>query len=352
MIFSIAALPLINRTQMRIAREEPKGVLLWNRPILLSNRHLGRWRCYDATRRGWYEDGGLAHAPEIQLKALPSGTPVCLNNVSLSPPKPAVPFQKQLADDKARLPSIFDELFDQVSEAILLLDNASRAVRANREFVRLFGHSQEEIIGRSVSSLIVPEERRDEADGFANSLARGQTVNAETVRIRKDGKRIDVSLVEVPLSIPDETVSSYAIYREITERRRLERELQHERDRLRLLLDLNNRVASHLDLRKIFEAVSSEVRRVFNCDFVGLALPESSGRYLRQHMVDFPESKGLFKEGALYPIEGSLSGVAFRNIKPVLLTKLSKGRHVWSSDQDFYKRITTKDRSGLAVSFL
>jgi formate hydrogenlyase transcriptional activator len=294
----------------------------------------------------------LAHAPEIQLKALPSGTPVCLNNVSLSPPKPAVPFQKQLADDKARLPSIFDELFDQVSEAILLLDNASRAVRANREFVRLFGHSQEEIIGRSVSSLIVPEERRDEADGFANSLARGQTVNAETVRIRKDGKRIDVSLVEVPLSIPDETVSSYAIYREITERRRLERELQHERDRLRLLLDLNNRVASHLDLRKIFEAVSSEVRRVFNCDFVGLALPESSGRYLRQHMVDFPESKGLFKEGALYPIEGSLSGVAFRNIKPVLLTKLSKGRHVWSSDQDFYKRITTKDRSGLAVSFL
>jgi formate hydrogenlyase transcriptional activator len=331
---------------MRIAREEPKGVLLRNRPILLSNRHLGWWRCYDATRRGWYEDGGLAHAPEIQLKALPSRTPVCLYNVSLSPPKPAVPFQKQLADDKARLSSIFDELFDQVSEAILLLDNASRAVRANREFVRLFGHSQEEIIGRSVSSLIVPEERRDEADRFANSLARGQTVNAETVRIRKDGKRIDVSLVEVPLSIPDETVASYAIYREITERRRLERELQHERDRLRLLLDLNNRVALHLDLRKIFEAVSSELRRVFNCDFVGLALPESSGRYLRQHMVDFPESKGLFKEGALYPIEGSLSGVAFRNIKPVLLTKLSKGRHVWSSDQDFYKRITNEGPFG------
>jgi formate hydrogenlyase transcriptional activator len=341
-IFSTAALQLISRTQMQIAREEPKGVVLRNRAILLTGPNLGRWRWHDAVRRGWYEDGGLAHAPEIQLKAQPSRAPVYLNNVTSSPPKSVAPFQEQLANDEARLSSIFDELFDQMPEAILLLDDALRAIRANREFVRMFGHSQEEIIGRSVSSLIVPEERRDEAHGFFNSLARGQTVNVETVRIRKDGQRIDVSLVEVPLNIPSATVSSYAIYREITERRHLERELQHERDRLRLLLDLNNRVASHLDLRKIFEAVSSELRRVFNCDFVGLALPESSGRYLRQHMIDFPESKGLFKEGTLYPIEGSLSGVAFRNIKPVLLTKLSKGQHVWNSDQDFYKRITNE----------
>lgn len=204
----------------------------------------------------------------------------------------------------------------------------------------MFGYSQEETIGRTVSSLIVPEDFRDEADGFANSLARGQTVNVETVRIRKDGQRIDVSLIEVPLSFPDETACSYAIYREITERRRLERELQDERDRLRLLLDLNNRVASHLDLYRIFEAISSELRRVFNCDFVGLALPESCGKYLRQHMVDFPESKGLFKEGALYPIEGSLSGVAFRKVKPVLLNKGSEGRAVWSSDKGFYRQVT------------
>jgi formate hydrogenlyase transcriptional activator len=254
--------------------------------------------------------------------------------------KQGAPFQKQFADDKASLSSILDELFDQVPDAILLLDNASRAVRANREFVRMFEYSQEEIIGRTVSSLIIPEELRDEAEGFANLLTEAKIVNVETVRTRKDGTRIDVSFVGVPVSVPCETVSSYAIYREISECRRLEHELQQERDRLRLLLDLNNRVASQLDLRSTFEAISSELRRVFDCDFVGLALPESSGRQLRQYMIDFPDSKGLFKEGALYPIEGSLSGFVFRNIKPFLLNEFSEGRAIWSSNRNFYRRTT------------
>jgi formate hydrogenlyase transcriptional activator len=135
---------------------------------------------------------------------------------------------------------------------------------------------------------------------------------------------------------------------DVTEIQCLERELQHERDRLRLLLELNNSVASHLDLRKVFGTISSELRRVFKCDFVGLALPETSGAYLRQHMIDFPESKGLLKEGALYPMAASCSGLAFRSGKPVLLNKLSEGDSIWSSDQVFYKRVSEEGpfRSG------
>src|SRR5262249_58404778 len=100
---------------------------------------------------------------------------------------------------------------------------------------------------------------------------------------------------------------------ELIESQRLSCEVQHERDRLRLLLDLSNRVASDLDLRQVFQAISSEIRRIFKCDFVGLARPDSTDKQLRQHMIDFPESKGLMKEGALYPIEGSLSVAVFRS---------------------------------------
>ena len=124
------------------------------------------------------------------------------------------------------------------------------------------------------------------------------------------------------------------------EARRLARELQHERDRLRLLLDLNNRVASDLDLRQVFQAISSEIRRIFKCDFVGLARPDSTDKQMRQHMIDFPESKGLMKEGALYPIEGSLSGAVFRSAKPLVLNSLAEGNSIWSSDPAFYRRVT------------
>jgi hypothetical protein len=47
-------------------------------------------------------------------------------------------------------------------------------------------------------------------------------------------------------------------------------------------------------------------------------------------MIDFPESKGLMKEGALYPIEGSLSGAVFRSAKPLVLNSLAEGNSVWS----------------------
>jgi formate hydrogenlyase transcriptional activator len=129
---------------------------------------------------------------------------------------------------------------------------------------------------------------------------------------------------------------------DITEQHRLERALQHERDRLRLLLDLNNRVALQLDLPQLFQAIATELRRVFNCDFIGLVCPDPSGKYFVQHMVDYPGSKGVFKEGGLYPIDASCSGVAFRTGKPFMIKDLSEGRPFWNRDKDFSKAVATE----------
>ena len=225
-----------------------------------------------------------------------------------------------------------DEFFERAPEAIVLVDAECRAVLVNREFVHVFGYSQDVIAGAAVSALIVPPELRDEAESFAASRARGETVNAETVRMHKDGRRLDVSLLEGPLSSSGGTVSGYMIYREISARERLEYELQQQRDRLRLLLDLNNRVASHLDLRELFQAISSELRRIFRCECVGLALPEASGRQLRQHLIDFPEGNGHFQEGTLFPIDGSSAGLAYRSGKAVVLNSLSEVHANWNSE--------------------
>ena len=49
-------------------------------------------------------------------------------------------------------------------QAIALVDRECRALRVNREFVRIFGYSEQEIAGSTISSLIVPPEFRDEAE--------------------------------------------------------------------------------------------------------------------------------------------------------------------------------------------
>jgi formate hydrogenlyase transcriptional activator len=95
-----------------------------------------------------------------------------------------------------------------------------------------------------------------------------------------------------------------------------QRELQRERDRLKLLLDVNNSVVSNLELRKVLRAVAASVRRVMQCDGVGVLLPDPANNQLRMYALDFPESKGFIHEEILLPIEGSVSGKVFLTGKP------------------------------------
>ena len=90
--------------------------------------------------------------------------------------------RRENADDKAHPSFLAEELFDEVPEAILVFDKAFCAVRVNREFVRMFGYQQEEVIGKSMSSLLVPKELQVEAEHAASLIAQGQTVSIETVR--------------------------------------------------------------------------------------------------------------------------------------------------------------------------
>jgi len=100
--------------------------------------------------------------------------------------------------------------------------------------------------------------------------------------------------------------------------RRASEELQSNNDRLQLLLDVTNQVVSNLELRDLLRAISQDVRRVMQCDYAGLSLPEAEDK-LRLYAVDFPEGKGFLQEDLVYSIEGSPSGAAFRTMKPLTL---------------------------------
>lgn len=97
-------------------------------------------------------------------------------------------------------------------------------------------------------------------------------------------------------------------------------ELQRERDRLKLLLDVNNSVISNLNVRDLLRAISAGVRRIMQCDAVSVDLPDADGVHLGIYALDFPESKGILREEALIPIEGTDSGGVFKTGKPRVCT--------------------------------
>jgi formate hydrogenlyase transcriptional activator len=94
------------------------------------------------------------------------------------------------------------------------------------------------------------------------------------------------------------------------ERHMSEQALQRERDRLRLLLEITNSMTSKLDLRRLVEALSTDLLRVTRCDFCSLLLPDADSGELRMTILYNPEPRGYVCEGII-PIHGSLCGKAF-----------------------------------------
>jgi formate hydrogenlyase transcriptional activator len=92
--------------------------------------------------------------------------------------------------------------------------------------------------------------------------------------------------------------------------------LSQERDRLKLLLDLNNAVVSNLDLTQLFAAIPTSVRRAMQCDAVCLSVPEKDKPELRIHGLDFPTGHGFMANEMVLPIANTSPGRAFESEKP------------------------------------
>ena len=91
-----------------------------------------------------------------------------------------------------------------------------------------------------------------------------------------------------------------------------------ERDRLKLLLAVNNAVVSNLALSELFRAIPTSVRNAMQCDAACLSLPEANKQQLRVYGLDFPHGRGFLREEMILSIEGSSPGTAFRTGKPLV----------------------------------
>ncbi len=108
----------------------------------------------------------------------------------------------------------------------------------NKAAERLFGYSAEEAVGRHIT-LIIPSDRRPEEAMILDRLKRGERVeHFETVRVRKDGGMLDVSLTISPVKDSQgRVIGASKIARDITAQKRAEQTLRENEQRLRALTD-------------------------------------------------------------------------------------------------------------------
>jgi PAS domain S-box-containing protein len=122
-------------------------------------------------------------------------------------------------------------------DAVISFSRDSKIVTWNQAAEKLFGWSAREAIGQT-AAIYVPPERLAESAQISERLRRGEAIDQfETVRRRKDGSLIDVSLTISPIKVDQEVVGLSVTARDITERKRIEQQREQQARLLDLSLD-------------------------------------------------------------------------------------------------------------------
>ena len=126
-------------------------------------------------------------------------------------------------------------------------------------------------------------------------------------------------------------------------------ELRKERDRLQLLLRINNTIVSNLELKALFVAISKSLREVLHNDYTSLALHDQERNRLKIYALDFPTGSGLIREAMDVPLEGSRSGKAFSERRPLLMKDFDSPEF----DSDVSRRLSQEGlRSGISLPLI
>lgn len=147
----------------------------------------------------------------------------------------------------------FEQLFERIPLATVLVDPQDRVMAVNNAFERLFGFGREESQGRSINSLIVPPELADEATGISRQTQEGQLVFAESKRRTADGRTLDVSIIGTPVYVGQRQEAVFGIYQDVTEQNRTRQQLVYQANHDHLT-GLSNR-------RRLLTRVGDAIRR-------------------------------------------------------------------------------------------
>ncbi|MCL6639107.1 MAG: PAS domain S-box protein [Firmicutes bacterium] len=182
--------------------------------------------------------------------------------------------RKRVEDELNIQRAYFQQLFENSPQGIAVLDNKSIVINANRGFKNLFQYSLEEIKGLSLNNIIVPEDLAGEANDLSGLVLAGEIVQKETVRKRKDGSLVNVSILGYPIVAGGEQVGIFAIYNDITERKQAEERLKFLslRDPL---TGLYNRAFFEQEMRRL-ENDGQSGSGIIICDVDGLKLANDS----------------------------------------------------------------------------
>ncbi len=113
--------------------------------------------------------------------------------------------------------SYFEDLVLNNPVAIVNVDLDMNITSCNPAFEKMFGYSEDEVLGQNIDTLVTTDETFAEARGYTDEAMSGRATAGTGIRRRRDGQLINVEIFTIPVMVGGERVGAMALYHDITE---------------------------------------------------------------------------------------------------------------------------------------
>ncbi|HUL30012.1 MAG TPA: GAF domain-containing protein [Thermodesulfobacteriota bacterium] len=217
----------------------------------------------------------------------------------------------KLYSDVAKAKSEWETTFDSVTDLLTIRDKEYRIIRANRAALERFGLKAEELVGKKCFEIFRHSNKPCVGCYVSETL---NTKNPVSVELESPYLKGIFRFYTFPIfSETGELIGVVELAREITEEKRLETEKD-------VVNNVNKILASSLDVKQAMQAIHSELKRMLDCEKMGVALFDEEKKGFHYLVLSNPyERAGLFA-GPIYPQERTPFGRVIETGMPVIVT--------------------------------
>ena len=225
-------------------------------------------------------------APPTFIPPTPS-TPVAQTSTLSWAPEQKTPAHKNSKTSSETLElrrQYLEQLFQSSPDPLIVVDTSFHTLCVNQEFQRIFGYSAAQILGQPIDPFILVPERAAESQWIQQCLGRGERLTLETQRRCQNGTLIDVSISCAPLIINGNPAAFYAVYRDISDRKRSEVLSS-------ALYRIAEKASAAQDLQQFFAAIHSIVDELMCARNFSIAIHDAESNLLSfPYFVDEKQS--------------------------------------------------------------
>jgi len=218
--------------------------------------------------------------------------------------------ERQIQENREK----FEGLFVGNPEAAVYVNSDFHILDVNPCFIELFGYSLEEIKGKTLLDTIVPRNKTEEAKALDRKVKEGHVYH-DTVRKRKDGALIPVSISAAPITVKEQMIGYVALYKDISQLKSMEKAV---RGTMAKLVTMNEklRVVGRLTRHDVRNKLSAVTGNVF---LAKKELSEDQKRldYLNEIESSVRQVEEIFEFAASYERLG-LEELDYMNVEKIL----------------------------------